>query len=173
MNYTLQVFDLNPQQIQFLQQLQEKQKQEAVVLLKTTTRTKNRNCKQCHKLFTVKFPCIKTQFCSKKCYHEYRTYTYKCIGCQTIFQTKNTQNPKFCTQKCYLENKSNLCKPTVYRYDRYYYCDSCLKWILHEDAIIINKKPTCYKLDCKNNRLKTKSTKSKLNQGRKNVKWIE
>jgi len=81
---------------------------------------------------------------------------------ETLFQSRT-----YCSRECYNKNRQ-------YRYNNYYYCDSCTCWIPQEEA---NKNigfyPTCPKLDCNNNRLRLGSRKAKLNHKRENVKRIE
>lgn len=146
-----------------------------------------RNCEYCQKEFIVKNKLSKTRFCSMQCVGKSQRKDHVCIGCGITFQNYNTRhlnrssNPKFCTRKCYHENMS-LCinKKSNYRYDKFYYCDHCEKWILQKDSIIFNNWPCCPNLDCGDtrfinspNRLKISSTISRFNQRRKQVKYIE
>jgi hypothetical protein len=81
---------------------------------------------------------------------------------ERLFESKT-----YCSRECYNKNRP-------FRYNTYYYCDSCTCWILQKEAVINLKfYPICPKLNCNKNRLRSNSAKAKFNQKRENVKRIE
>ena len=136
-----------------------------------------RTCKFCQVQFTVKCKSIKKQFCSIQCAGKVKRIDHVCIGCGKIFQNYkerhlNRANPKFCTRDCYIENMSKI-YGSRFRYNNFYYCDHCCKWIPQKESIIIKNRPTCPNRSCGNNKLKISSQRSLFNQKRKQVKFID
>src|SRR5688572_25307497 len=85
---------------------------------------------------------------------------------ERLFQSKT-----YCSRDCYNKNRP-------YRYNYYYYCDSCTCWIPQKEAKKNSKSsssyhPVCPKVNCNNNRLRSSSCKAKFNHKRENVKRIE
>jgi hypothetical protein len=128
-------------------------------------------CLHCGKDFTTqKRNFVITKYCSRKC----RTLGTKvpcgnCINCGDQIKgfEKNKRLPKqFCSKKCAGQNRK-------LRYDHFYFCDNCTCWIPIKDSVKINNSPTCPKMNCNHNKLKTRSTKCKFNNHRKQVKYIE
>lgn len=130
-----------------------------------------KTCKQCGNKFDPYSSRKLTQkFCSRNCHSEFsrqKCGLCKCCGKQIEGFEKNKVIPrKYCSNECI-----NIARG--YRYETHYYCNSCGKWIQSEKAILINKRPTCPERSCNKNRLRMQSTKSILNQRRKQVKLIE
>lgn len=68
----------------------------------------SKNCSGCKKIFIVKWPLRKQEFCSKKCVIEYKKEIFKkeCPGCKSKFEvTKKRSKQIFCGKSC--ASKSN------------------------------------------------------------------
>lgn len=97
-----------------------------------------------------------------------------CTYCGETFQAweskiklanKEFNGHLYCSRECSRQNQHKF-------YDDFYYCDFCRCWIRQNTAIWLEKKtkkrtqtiPTCPKMSCNNNKLKTKSTNYKPKQ---------
>jgi hypothetical protein len=93
-----------------------------------------------------------------------------CTKCDNEFEVweskykhakKNYNGHIYCSRNC-----SKLYHHRFY--DKFFWCDFCMSWIEQKKAIWINKPkrqyPTCPKISCNNNKLKTKSTNYKSKQ---------
>jgi hypothetical protein len=89
--------------------------------------------------------------------------TTKKIPTQQQQQPQQQQKLALAAPKKYKKHKQNPVRNQ--HYDKFYYCNFCEKWIEKIKAVWIytpkRKYPTCPKLSCNNNRLKTKSTNYK------------
>lgn len=188
MSYTLQIFQINQQltQQQNKQQLIKQLTDEMNLLLGISPLIKKCEYPECQKEFTLKNKYSKTRFCSTQCVGKSQRKDRICIGCGKIFQNYNTRTlnrsskPKFCTRQCYKNHMPLVNKPGNYRYNKFYFCDHCEKWIPHKDAIIYDNWPCCPNKSCGDtrfinspNKLSISAQKSLFNQLRKNVKYIE
>jgi hypothetical protein len=87
--------------------------------------------------------------------------------CEYLKRERLYGSKTYCSRECYNKNRP-------YRYNHYYYCDSCACWIPQKQAVKNLKfYPTCPKLDCNNNRLRLSAAKAKFTHKRENVKYIE
>ena len=98
----------------------------------------HQECGQCNKsLLTNKSQ--KKLFCSRKCQKEF--YKIECLVCHKRVKGRKlhgVQTRKYCSRAC--SDYDSKGKPkTVNRYSKYNYCETCVKWIPKEDAILKQK----------------------------------
>src|SRR5215212_2124756 len=97
----------------------------------------NGECGQCNKPLLL----TKSQklFCSRKCQKEF--YKIECIVCHKRVKGRKlhgVQTRKYCSRACSDYDAKGKPK-TVNRYSKYNYCETCVKWIPKEDAILKQK----------------------------------
>jgi hypothetical protein len=88
-------------------------------------------CGQCNKSLT------KTQkyYCSRKCQKEF--YKIECLVCHRRVKGRilyGVQTRKYCSRGC--SDYDLKGKPKVNKYSKYNYCETCVKWIPKENAIL-------------------------------------
>jgi hypothetical protein len=91
-------------------------------------------CGQCNK------PLTKSQkyYCSRKCQKEF--YKIECFVCHKRVKGRilhGVQTRKYCSRGC--SDYDLKGKPKVKKYSKYNYCETCVKWIPKEDAILKQK----------------------------------
>jgi|SRR5215211_2142234 len=92
-------------------------------------------CRQCNKPLLTKSQKL---FCSRKCQKEF--YKIECIVCHKLVKGRKlhgVQTRKYCSRSC--SDYDSKGKPKVNKYSKYNYCETCVKWIPKEDAILKQK----------------------------------
>ena len=91
-------------------------------------------CGQCNKSLTKS----QKYYCSRKCQKEF--YKIECIVCHKLVKGRKLygiQTRKYCSRGC--SDYDAKGKPKVNKYSKYNYCETCIKWIPKEDAILKQK----------------------------------
>ncbi len=159
------------------------QQQQNLLLLQVLPNKIKVNCATCKKEFVKRRPVYlysqsKIFYCNNQCFanRERKSYDRVTVNCGTckkefikplsVYITSETK-VFYCNRRCFADRASKWDRrpykkiaESIYKYDRYYYCKICAKWLLKETAKKDkNDKPMCP--DC-HSYVKTKSRNPKF-----------